>query len=193
MNMKNDLVSSRPYAGTPDLQAMLALIRQRPPGQVTDFPGIIDLQEMLALPKIQANTRLWTSPEGQLVSFAILDGDQTSATLIFEIAPGWKDAGLEGLVMDWIEASFQQNSPAHTGVFYPGSQLPLRQSRTDHPAGRAWFRAPGRGRSPSGTFPGGSHRKTAVASRVSHPSDNGRSGGRSLGQAASRSPWARRT
>jgi hypothetical protein len=136
-NMVGDLVSSRAYTGSRDLQAMLALVKARPLDQVADFPGIIDLQEMLAVPKIQASTRLWTNPAGQLAAFAILDGDQTSAALIFEIASGWKDAGLETQVMDWARTS--TNFPCPFRHFSPGGQYPLRQSGTDHIAGRAWF------------------------------------------------------
>ncbi len=104
---------------------MLALIKQRPPGLAADFPGSTDLHEMLAIPKTQADTRLWAGPDGRLACFAILDRDQASANLIFEIAPGWQDAGLPEQVMDWVEASIRQTSPAFTGTFLLETGVPL--------------------------------------------------------------------
>jgi mycothiol synthase len=95
---------------------MIDLIKAKPNDLVTDFPGIIDLQEMLAVPKTQATTCLWIDPDGLLACFSILDGDQTSASLIFEIAPGWKDSALEGPVVAWAETSLRQTFPAYAGT-----------------------------------------------------------------------------
>ena len=85
---------SRAYAGPQDLQAMLDLLRRRQPGRASDFPGFIDLQEMLAVPKIQAVTRLWIDPDGRLACFAILEMDQSSAALVFEVKPGLNEPKL---------------------------------------------------------------------------------------------------
>lgn len=96
---------------------MLDLIRERPRDQVADFPGFIDLQEMLALPDIQAHTHLWTGPDGKLVSFAILYREIASASLIYEIAPGCKGAGIQDQLMAWAEASIRSASPGYSGDF----------------------------------------------------------------------------
>ena len=109
--------SSRAYAGPLDLQAMLGLLRQRQPGQAFDFPGFIDLQEMLAIPKIQAATQLWNDLDGRLAGFAILDRYPSSASLIFEIASGLKDNELENQVLAWAEAAIQSAIPAPVGTF----------------------------------------------------------------------------
>jgi hypothetical protein len=120
-------VSTRAYSGQRDLQAVLDLVKERSLDQRDDFPGIIDLQEMLAIPKIQAHTRLWIDPDSQLAYFAILDGDHSSASLIHEVGPAWKDNGLEDMVIDWAETSIRQTCPAHTGLF-----LQEASSRSDN-------------------------------------------------------------
>ena len=66
------IVSNRAYAGPQDLQAMLALIKARPIDRVADFPGILDLQELLAVPQTQAHTRLWIDSDAQVACFAFL-------------------------------------------------------------------------------------------------------------------------
>jgi ribosomal protein S18 acetylase RimI-like enzyme len=96
---------------------MLGLLRQRVPERASDFPGFIDLQEMLAIPKIQAATHLWNDPDDRLVGFAILDRYPSSASLIFEIAPGLKDNALENQVLAWAEAVIQSAVPAPAGTF----------------------------------------------------------------------------
>ena len=126
--MSNNQVYDRAYAGPQDLQAMLGLIRERPRDQVTDFPGSLDLQEMLAVHKIQAHTHLWIDPDGQLACFAILDGDLASAYLIFEVAPDWKGRSIEEKIMAWAEASIQQAAPIQTRTF-----LLEASSRSDNP------------------------------------------------------------
>ncbi len=48
------------YAGPHDLQTMIdLLVAVRPPSRVAEYPGIVDVQELLGLPNVQANTRLW--------------------------------------------------------------------------------------------------------------------------------------
>jgi mycothiol synthase len=111
------MVTSRSYAGPDDLQAMLDLIKARPLDRIADFPGSLDLQEMLAVPKTQAHTRLWIDHHGQLACFAILDGDQNSASVTFEIAPGSKEKSLAKQVIAWAEASARQACQAQNGVF----------------------------------------------------------------------------
>ena len=96
---------------------MINLIKQRPPDQVADFPGIIDLQEMLAISRIQAATRLWDAPDGHLAGFAILDGDQASASMIFEVAPDEKAQGLEAAMIGWAAKFVQASCPTRSAAF----------------------------------------------------------------------------
>jgi mycothiol synthase len=110
-------VSNKAYSGQQDLQAMIDLIKERPREQVSDFPGILDLQEMLAVPKTQAATRLWTDPDGKLACFAFLERDQTSASLVLEIAASWMDTGLADTVIEWAVAVIRQTLPAQAGTF----------------------------------------------------------------------------
>jgi mycothiol synthase len=111
------MLTSRSYAGPQDLAAMIDLVKARPSDRLADFPGILDLQEMLGLPEIQAGTRLWTDPRGQLAGFVILDMDRDSANLTFEIAPGCKGKGLEAEMIARAEDSVRQTHPAGTGTF----------------------------------------------------------------------------
>ena len=115
--MTSSRVYSRGYRGQQDLQAMIGLIKKRPLDQIADYPGILDLQEMLAVPKIQSQTRLWMDPDGQLVSFTFLDGDDSSASLVFEIASSCKDRGLVEQIMAWVGTTIQQTRPADNGIF----------------------------------------------------------------------------
>ena len=57
---------NRLYAGAADLQAMIDLLTAvRPAEQITDYPSIVDLRELLGRSTIQANTRLWEDADGQ--------------------------------------------------------------------------------------------------------------------------------
>jgi ribosomal protein S18 acetylase RimI-like enzyme len=122
-------VFDRAYAGQQDLQSMLDLIREKPRDQVADFPGFIDLQEMLALPDIQAHTHIWVGPSDRLACFAILDMDTTSGNLTFEVAPDWKEKGLEDDVLAWAEDVLRQTNPVSSCTF-----LLETSSRSDNSA-----------------------------------------------------------
>lgn len=96
---------SRGYTGPQDLQAMLdLLLAVRPAARIKAYPGIVDLHELLALPEVQANTRLWFSAEDQLVGFAIID---RYLNLLFELAPQTA-ADLESEVVAWGETCLRR-------------------------------------------------------------------------------------
>jgi mycothiol synthase len=116
-HMANTLVYDRAYTGPHDLQAMIDLIKARPRDRMADFPGILDLQEMLVVPKIQVCTRLWIDPFGHLACFAILDMDLDSANLTFEVAPDWKEKRLEADIVAWAEAFVRRTRPTDKGIF----------------------------------------------------------------------------
>lgn len=65
---------SRPYTDDTDLQAMVDLLyTARPATRLNDYPGEIDLREMLAVERQQQHTRLWSLPDGVLAAFALVD------------------------------------------------------------------------------------------------------------------------
>src|SRR5512136_1098395 len=65
--------SHRAYEGTRDLQAMIdLLLAVRPPDRVADWPGVVELQEVMQRPAVTANTRLWFEGE-KLRAWAFLD------------------------------------------------------------------------------------------------------------------------
>ena len=65
---------SRPYANTTDLPAMIALLyTSRPITRLNDYPGEIDLRELLATERQQQHTRLWLTSGGSVAAFALVD------------------------------------------------------------------------------------------------------------------------
>jgi len=56
-----------------DLRAMLELVKARPLQRADDYPTSIDLQELFGVPETQSNTRLWETPTGELLGFAIVN------------------------------------------------------------------------------------------------------------------------
>lgn len=65
---------SRTYSGAADRQALLdLLVAVRPAERITDYPGMVDLRELLALGRVQENTRLWLGAAGRVVGFALVD------------------------------------------------------------------------------------------------------------------------
>ncbi len=67
------MLTMRPYEGLSDLQAMTRLlIAVRPPERISDWPGVVELQEVMQRPAVSANTRLWHEGE-RLVAWAFVD------------------------------------------------------------------------------------------------------------------------
>ena len=97
---------SRAYAGPQDLTAILALmVSVRPADRIAVYPGIIDLHELLALPEVQANTRLWLAADGAVVAFAIVDH---FSNLLFEHTPNAAGLDLELQLVAWGEACIRR-------------------------------------------------------------------------------------
>jgi ribosomal protein S18 acetylase RimI-like enzyme len=86
-----------PYTGQAELEKMISLVNSRPAERITDFPSLVDLQEMLGVTEIQANTGLWQDRDGRLAGFAILDETQ----LIFELAPSRAQDDLGQEIIRW--------------------------------------------------------------------------------------------
>ena len=49
------------------------LVAVRPADRITDYPSMVDLHEVLALTRVQDNTRLWFDAQDQVVGFAFVD------------------------------------------------------------------------------------------------------------------------
>lgn len=106
-------ISSRPFAGPPDIRAMIDLIRiARPPECFGDFPGAVDLHEVLALPAEQAGVRLWQDAAGPLAAFVFAWAEY--GNLYLELAPG-APAALEDEAVAWgidyLERAAREGAP----------------------------------------------------------------------------------
>jgi mycothiol synthase len=88
---------NRPYANGVDLQAMIDLLNAtRPVNRLGDYPGEINLHEMLATNRQQQHTRLWLTPDGSLVAYALVDAFNN---LWFEMAA--TDESLAAHIIQW--------------------------------------------------------------------------------------------
>ena len=101
------IITSRTYADQEDLQPMIDLIlKVREPEWVSDYPGIVNLREMLALNSIKANTRLWFR-DSQMIAFALVDD---FSNLVFEIEPETVNAALEAEIITWGEECIRRRT-----------------------------------------------------------------------------------
>lgn len=67
------LLSDREYKGPADLQAMIdLLVTVRAPERIADWPGMVELQEVMQQPEVTAYTRLWWAA-GSLLAWAFVD------------------------------------------------------------------------------------------------------------------------
>ncbi len=87
--------TERPYETPGDWQWMSDLTAQRDPDRVADYPGLLDLEEMLAGEAVQQGTMLWQNAAGLTKAFSILDGDM----LCFEIAADAPAQELAGVIV----------------------------------------------------------------------------------------------
>jgi ribosomal protein S18 acetylase RimI-like enzyme len=85
------------------------LAEVRLPERLADSPGMDDLREMLALPMVRANTRLWLDADDRLVAFALVDHYDN---LVFEADWRRADDWLEGEIIAWGLACVQRGKPA---------------------------------------------------------------------------------
>jgi ribosomal protein S18 acetylase RimI-like enzyme len=89
--------SSRAYSSPQDLQSILALLNiARPIEQLTDYPGNVDLYELLQSALVRENTRLWFEDK-QLSGYALVDEYNN---LLFDCLPGQLDA-LGDEIIEW--------------------------------------------------------------------------------------------
>ncbi len=87
------------YRAPADLEAMIQLLLSvRSPKSISDYPGIVDLRELLSLPETRATARLWETEEGYLAGFALVDSVNN---LLFELDPRLVTAEIEYQVVAW--------------------------------------------------------------------------------------------
>jgi len=119
-------IESRLYRGTSDLEAIIQLITTvRPRQRLAEYPGIIDLQELLSLPEVQARTRLWLDEQGQLAGFAFVD---ELSNLYFEADPG-RGSDFEETLLDWAIAEARQAAQERQQSEPPGISCRSDQAR----------------------------------------------------------------
>ncbi|HNT78391.1 MAG TPA: N-acetyltransferase [Anaerolineae bacterium] len=97
-------ITTRIYKAPDDLQAVLDLLQA-----VRDVPNIVDMQELLDMPTMQAQTRLWEDADGRLLGFALVDPYHN---LIFEVRP--EAAALVSDMVAWGETCIRREM-AETG------------------------------------------------------------------------------
>jgi len=92
--------TNRPYQPASDLPALLSELPSiKDPGCIGDFPSLVDLQELLALPGADKNSHLWFDPAGGLAGFTLFLQDPP--TLAFEVTPEAHAAGVTGDMVRW--------------------------------------------------------------------------------------------
>jgi mycothiol synthase len=97
----------RPYKHPEDLEAVLALVRMRDASRVGDYPSLVDLQELLCRPAIQANSRLWFTDDTTLAGYAFNDHYLDFSGISFELAPEYAEIGSEMII--WCLDNFRQH------------------------------------------------------------------------------------
>lgn len=74
------------------------LVTVRPPVHISDYPSMVDLRELLALRRVQDNTRLWFDTEGRVAGFAFVDHYDN---LWFEFDQQDTRSDIELEIVDW--------------------------------------------------------------------------------------------
>jgi mycothiol synthase len=102
--------TSRLYVDETDLTTMIDLLPvARPAEWVGDYPCATDLREMLCLPELQANTRLWFDQQEQAVAFALVDAFHN---LLFDFDPKAASVELDDAILKWGVACLKRESQA---------------------------------------------------------------------------------
>jgi ribosomal protein S18 acetylase RimI-like enzyme len=117
-------MNSRPYSHPEDLPYLIDFLRAvRPPERSNDFPGLVDLEELLADPEHQRLTRLWHDPQGSLSAYAMLSNYDN---LLFDTIPA-QLAGLGAEIIEWA----LENARGETGEGLYASCLDDNSVRID--------------------------------------------------------------
>ena len=93
--------NSRGYSGSDDLEEMIILLpRCREKNRIADFPSEADYLEMLSMPSIKNNTRIWSDANRRLIAFALVDSYNN---LLFEVENTISDPALFDEIISWGE------------------------------------------------------------------------------------------
>jgi len=106
---------NRLYCESTDYTAILDLVRARTKQRILDYPGLVDLQELLAMPDIQAATRVWETPSGRFAGYALINYGQTYASLSFEYAREFSATGIGDEMIAWGEQAYVERFHGDTG------------------------------------------------------------------------------
>jgi mycothiol synthase len=100
--------TSRSYVDPADLPAMLDLVRARPAARALEYPGLADLQEILAVAHLRETVHLWETSAGRLVGFAIFNRGENYASLNMEIAEAEDDETIGEQMIAWAESFYRE-------------------------------------------------------------------------------------
>lgn len=89
-----------------DLQTMIELVKGRSSRRVDDYPSVIDLQELSGVAETAGNTRLWESPDGQLLGFAI--ADPRYSTVNIELKTPLAHEAIVAEMIEWATTAMRQ-------------------------------------------------------------------------------------
>ena len=92
---------SRDQTFKQDVQVMMALLQARTDEHAADYPGVVDLQELMGMAETRADTRLWEDEAGHLVGFAIVEPAYCSLT--FALDPQAEQAHVGAEMIAWGE------------------------------------------------------------------------------------------
>ncbi len=95
-----EVITKRMFADSHDVTSLLDLLRRRPEERIGDFPGFIDIRELMEMKKVREHTCLWEEEGGHLQGFAILDLYEDFNHLTVEVAME-AGADLEAGMIDW--------------------------------------------------------------------------------------------
>lgn len=85
---------------------MVALLQARTDEHATDYPGIIDLQELMGMAETRGYIRLWENEAGRLAGFAIVEPAYCSLTFALEQQAEQAQIGTE--MIAWGEQELQR-------------------------------------------------------------------------------------
>jgi hypothetical protein len=103
-------IISHLYAAETDLIRLIEFLPvARPAAWVGDYPSATDLREMLCLPELQANTRLWFDQTERLIAFAMVDAFHN---LLFDFDPKAASAELDDAIRQWGLACLKREPQA---------------------------------------------------------------------------------
>ncbi len=96
---------SRDQTFQQDVQAMLTLLQARTNERAFDYPGIIDLQELMGMAETRIYTRLWDDEAGRLVGFAMVEPAYSALTFAIDEQADQTQIGAE--MIAWGEQELQ--------------------------------------------------------------------------------------